>query len=150
MQEPVQWALESSAQNFSNGIPLEETVSASKIGWFHEPKDSCAAIIPTPIYDQDTWRPNDFVIPTSINDQKTQELFQNGYVVTNDTVPASAPLPYLQPASRKEVVKETYPGETYESPTTSGYGQLDYPAVDFSCGYQPLIQELKFTFQLSS
>lgn len=130
---------EQCAQNFSNGIPLEETVSASqKLVGSMNPKTLVQPVIPTPIYDQDTWRPNDFVIPTSINDQKTQELFQNGYVVTNDTVPASAPLPYLQPASRKEVVKETYPGETYESPTTSGYGQLDYPAVDFGCGYQPL------------
>lgn len=154
-------------QNFTNGIPLEETVSASqKLVGQMNPKALVQPVIPSPIYDFDTWRPNDFAVPMGINDQKTQELFSNGYVVSSDTIPTSQVPNYLQTSSYRtqnhpgiyrlgseETNGQLYPGElssssveNYQSPPqrTSlsdlkrGYKSLDYPALDFGCGYQPI------------
>lgn len=44
------------------------------------PKTRIRPVIPPPIYDQDTWTPNDFIVPYKINDYKRQELYQNGYM----------------------------------------------------------------------
>ena len=44
------------------------------------PRTKIAPIIPAPIFDNEYWRPTDFVVPSGINDQKTRELFQSGYV----------------------------------------------------------------------
>lgn len=144
--------------NFNDGIPLEETVSASqKLVGQVNPKTLVQPVIPSPIYDFDVWRPNDLVVPATINDQKTQELYQNGYVTTSENVPSNA-LPYLQTNRQVEKIyfdqeRELYPGElggktsktpiieNYDAPAKrnqKGYTTLDYPAMDFGCGYQPL------------
>ena len=43
------------------------------------PRTKIAPIIVSPIFDNEFWRPTDFVVPSGINDQKTRELFQSGY-----------------------------------------------------------------------
>lgn len=76
------------------------------------PKTLVRPVIPTPIYEFDTWRPNDFVIPRDINDQKRQELYDNGYMPS---------------------FEETETVEDY-----SEYANLHQDAVDTGCGYQPV------------
>ena len=44
------------------------------------PKTFIKPVIPTPIADWNVWSPNSFVIPRNINDQRRQELVQNGYL----------------------------------------------------------------------
>jgi len=44
------------------------------------PRTKIAPIIPAPIFDNEYWRATDFVVPSGINDQKTRELFQSGYI----------------------------------------------------------------------
>ena len=47
------------------------------------PKTLKAPIIPTPIADIEHWKPNDFIVISGINDQKTKELSQSGYLLSN-------------------------------------------------------------------
>jgi hypothetical protein len=53
------------------------------------PRTLINPIIPPPIFDTEYWRPTDFIVPSGINDQKTRELFQSGYV----SLPCPCPSP---------------------------------------------------------
>ena len=87
-------------------VPIEETVGASqKMVGPQNPKTLIRPVIPAPIYDYQTFAPNDFVVPTFLNDERRQELFQNGYVI--------AP----------EEVREGF-----------DYAKVGYPQVDTMCG----------------
>jgi hypothetical protein len=54
------------------------------------PKTKIAPVIPTPIWDE-SWMPNDFVVPFKINDQRRQELSQNGYLTWDREIPTCSP-----------------------------------------------------------
>lgn len=45
-----------------------------------DPKTLVQPMIPIPIYNNDIWKANDFMVPSGINDQRRQELWQNGYL----------------------------------------------------------------------
>jgi len=63
------------------GKPLEETISVNQsLVGPPNPKTLVRPVIPTPIYDFEVWKPNDFIIPSGINDQRRQEMYDNGYV----------------------------------------------------------------------
>ena len=56
-----------------NGVPLDNNVSLNqKLAGTANPKTLVQPIIPSPMFDFDSWQPTDFVIPTAINDQKNQ------------------------------------------------------------------------------
>lgn len=46
-----------------------------------DPKTLVEPMVSIPIFDTDVWKPNDFMIPKGINDQRRQELYQNGYLI---------------------------------------------------------------------
>ena len=71
-------------------LPLgQETASVNQLlaGTKGNPKTNAIPVIPPPIYDAETWSPNDFVVPFRINDQRRQELFQNGYMTWDKVIP---------------------------------------------------------------
>lgn len=47
-------------------------------------KTTAIPVIAPPIWDSATWQPNDLVVPWKINDQRRQELWQNGYMTWED------------------------------------------------------------------
>ena len=47
------------------------------------PKTLKAPIIVPPIADFEHWKPNDFIVVAGVNDQKTKELAQSGYLLSN-------------------------------------------------------------------
>lgn len=51
------------------------------------PKTEAIPVIPPPMYEPDYWVPNDFVVPWKINDQRRQELYQNGYMTWDKVIP---------------------------------------------------------------
>lgn len=51
------------------------------------PKTQAIPVIPPPMYSYDEWVPNDFVVPWKINDQRRQELYQNGYMTWEKEIP---------------------------------------------------------------
>jgi hypothetical protein len=99
-------------------LPFERTIGANQslVGG-PNPKTLVRPVIPTPIYDFEVWKPNDFIIPNGINDQRRQELYDNGYIQTVD------------------VQSE----EHYQSPPDPGapYNTFSPPQIDTMCGYQP-------------
>lgn len=106
------------------------------------PRTLVQPIIPSPIYNFETWLPNDFVIPTGINDQKRQELYQNGYV----SMPCKNSTP--------EII-EHYSNE-YPVRNPTNYNQSNYdikgPTIDIACGYSPsnLTYDLPINYKASS
>ena len=70
------------------GIDISQTFNNSnftsenqKLVGNANPRTKIAPIIPNPICDSEFWRANDFAVPSGINDQKTRELFQSGYII---------------------------------------------------------------------
>lgn len=51
------------------------------------PKTEAIPVIPPPMYEPENWSPNDFVVPWKINDQRRQELYQNGYMTWDKEIP---------------------------------------------------------------
>lgn len=94
-------------------LPIESiySVNQSMVGP-PNPKTLMRPVIPTPIYDTDAWKPNDFIIPSGINDQKRQELFDNGYVAIDNVSyipPVHATDDYAQPLSQPTYYREPLP-----------------------------------------
>lgn len=88
-------------------IPIEKTIDYNqKLVGPQNPKTLVQPIIPAPIYDYQSFVPNDFVVPTFLNEQRRQELYQNGYTETNDDIQ-----------------------EDYD------YLDYSYPTIDTACGY---------------
>lgn len=52
-----------------------------KLSGLADPKTLVQPMVSIPIYDNDVWKSNDFMVPKGINDQRRQELWQNGYLV---------------------------------------------------------------------
>lgn len=110
-------------------VPLQETVGLNQrlIGP-PNPKTLVQPVIASPAYDFQSWAPNDFVVPSFLNDQRRQELYQNGYT---DTINANAFANTMEP----------YDGGYYKSdpPIIENYDYLNtgYPSVDTACGYNP-------------
>lgn len=145
--------------------PLDEIFSTNQsLVGPPNPKTLMRPVIPTPVYDTEAWKPNDFIIPSGINDQKRQELFDNGYMVVENVsyIPPvhhtggqrenyaeplrqasslqeygdSALPPSRVPVEHVEVETE----ERYE-PTrdaSNPYQTFSYPAIDGGCGYDPI------------
>lgn len=146
-------------QNYSDGVPFKNSIGVNqKLAGTANPKTLVQPVIPSPIYDFETWKPNDMVIPSGINDQKNQELFQNGYVSNFETF-SQEPKKGLQLGPLVEKRHgELYPGELHESyenpnsrkirnniapPSVYGkqrdtYSSMQYPVADYECGFQPI------------
>jgi hypothetical protein len=63
-----------------------QTVSLNqKLTGLANPKTLVQPMISMPIYDNDLWKSNDFMVPRGVNDQRRQELWQNGYVIDDIT-----------------------------------------------------------------
>lgn len=62
---------------------LDETTQSlnQKLAGLADPKTMVQPMISMPIYDSELWKGTDFMVPKGINDQRRQELWQNGYVV---------------------------------------------------------------------
>uniref|UniRef100_A0A6C0K731 Minor capsid protein P9 transmembrane helices domain-containing protein n=1 Tax=viral metagenome TaxID=1070528 RepID=A0A6C0K731_9ZZZZ len=78
------------------------------------PRTLVQPIIPNPIFDFGSWQPNDFIVPSGINDQKRVEFWQNGYVVSSQETPPVPP------------IREMYAKYDYE-PEKPEFGQ-PYPS----------------------
>lgn len=121
----------SSAYAFRD-VPIEKTYGDNqRFAGPPNPRTLVRPIIPCPIYS-DEWVSNDFIIPAPINDQRRQELWQNGYVTRDDERAIAS----IQ--------------ENYDSPNAgeyAGYGvRSDYynqgggyasNGMDRACGYDP-------------
>ena len=125
---------QSSAYQYE-GVPLEENISLNqKLAGKMTPKTLVQPVIPSPIFDFDTWQPTDFVVPTGINEQKTQEMYYNGYTVDSTTEP-SAPPKNLIPLYKESLgPNEAYPGEAVTKEQFL-FQNNDY--VNIGCGYHP-------------
>jgi hypothetical protein len=148
-------------------LPLEEIFSTNQsLVGPPNPKTLVRPVIPTPIYDTEAWKPNDFIIPNGINDQKRQELFDNGYVAMEhvsyvpsaplyDAPTARLPPPpppsseyYRAPMSEERrsqhpprIPVEQVESEEHYEPTgnsSNPYQTFSYPAIDGGCGYDPI------------
>lgn len=135
--------------------PLDDAMASlnqSLVGGAN-PKTKIAPIIPTPIWD-DSWTPNDFVVPFKINDQKRQELSQNGYLTWDKEIPTCSaevqrgildtyscvppsklpsrgpPPPPQQPAIRENFSPPIYDGSSYGIPPPQS-------SMDAPYGYFP-------------
>lgn len=103
------------------------------------PKTFVRPIIPNPIYDADTWLLNDFVIPTGINDQKRQELYQNGYTSINQ----NKQNPIIENFQLNNIpINNVYNNQMNEIQQNYRYNQNNYnkpsSLMDLSCGYHPV------------
>jgi len=81
------------------------------------PRTLVQPIIPNPIFDFGSWQPNDFIVPSGINDQKRVEFWQNGYVVAPESSPVVPP------------VREMYAKYNYE-PEKPDFGAPISPQQD--------------------
>ena len=118
-------------------IPLEETISTNqKLVGNPNPRTMVRPVIPNPIYDFSTWAPNDFVIPSSINDQKRQELYQNGYVST-EFYPPPAPPSLIESYSSSETPTPSGKAVQFLNYNNNQYNIPYTDSVNTSCGYQP-------------
>jgi len=101
-------------------IPFEQTTSLNqKLVGPANPKTFIQPVIPSPAYDYQTFAPNDFVVPTFLNEDRRQEMYQNGYLES-----------LLPPPLVPDMI------EGYE------YQRVKYPSIDKACGYNP--QNLKY------
>ena len=131
-------------------VPLNDLVSDNqKLVGKANPKTLVQPVIPNPIYDTSVWQPNDFVVPNAINDQKRQELYQNGYVSDFETVS----IPSLGCEPVHNIIQENYKvpiseisfennqshNENYSIVASNNYEETkNADLIDFGCGYQPL------------
>lgn len=74
-----------------------------KLAGLANPKTFVQPMISMPIFDNDLWRGTDFMVPQGINDQRRQELWQNGYVVNECSGP-----PTVTYATGYEHIREGY------------------------------------------
>ena len=137
-------------------IPIQESLGASQtlVGG-PNPRTLIRPIIPNPIYDFEVWLPNDFIIPTAINDQKRQEFYQNGYVVHND-IPTNYNNDFYVAEGFQnfpDEIREDYQNEYNNYANDQRYYNQDqytntnFPAVDKSCGYFP--QNLNYNLPIN-
>lgn len=131
----------------------EETASANQrlAGNRANPKTEAIPVIPPPMYEPDNWVPNDFVVPWKINDQRRQELWQNGYMTWDKEIPrkkieydmfnkyACVPDPSIKenfPSySENDYDLPTNDGKTFLNATYSN--QLADVMMDTANGYYP-------------
>lgn len=133
-------------------VPFEETVSLNQsLVGPPNPRTLVRPIIPDPIYDFSVWQPNDFIVPNAINEQKRQELYQNGYV----SMQFPQPEPLREPTARSKEffeyqnsklppLQENYSQEYQNYSVDSDYyNQTNYnqkkfqDTIDKQCGYDP-------------
>lgn len=145
-------------------LPIESTIGANQsLVGPPNPKTLVRPVIPTPIYDFEVWKPNDFIIPTGINDQRRQEMYDNGYVpIQHVQIPEQREeftheqhvLPPNVEAPRRVPIQQVEVEESYESPLEPGapYGTFSPPSIDTMCGYQPsnLDYNLPINYKASS
>lgn len=115
-------------------VPIMEEVSINqRLVGPPNPKTLVTPILPNPAYDFQTWAPNDFVIPSFLNDERRQELYQNGYV---SSLPCSTGTQAVEPSSYEIPISTPTP-----SPPSSyepySYLPYNYPSIDTTCGYNP-------------
>lgn len=140
-------------------IPLgDETASINQsLVGDANPKTKVMPVITPPIYDYNTWMPNDFIVPYKINDYKRQELYQNGYMSweepksvcdaskklfdTYGCIASKNPVPVVSRGNNTTEIKENFSNPLYSD--------LDYniaptrmmrteEMMDVSCGgYNP-------------
>ncbi len=152
----------SSYWNYQN-VPIQDTVSNNqKLVGGPNPKTLVQPIIPSPAYDNQVWQPNDFFVPSGINQQNRQELYSNGYIATGETKVLPNTPSNVESFSQHQVehvpepngqllkysdhkLKEEYNKELFnanrrllDQQTTNNYTTTTDDLVNFGCGYQPL------------
>lgn len=159
-------------------IPIENTIGASQtLVGPPNPRTLVRPIIPNPIYDFETWQPNDFIVPNGINDQKRQEFYQNGYVISSENIPTinenfinqrkinnefqqyrqslHPATKYQNPNHNLNEIRENYPNSNeYNNYSNNqnyynqnGYNNHSYPSIDKTCGYFP--ENLKYNLPIN-
>ena len=125
-------------------VPVQNTVSNNQqLVGAQNPKTLVQPIIPTPAYDNQVWQPNDFFVPSCINQQQRQELHSNGYVSNVDTIVVDhKKKPILEsysPNNSQESIPN-YSSHLLRNPslTNNNYMTTTDDLVNFGCGYQPL------------
>jgi hypothetical protein len=113
------------------------------------PKTRAIPVIPPPIYDQKTWSPNDFVVPFKINDQRRQELSQNGYMTWDRDISVRTAQnlsdTYKCPRTPiQDVVREDYTMASDEDHINPRTSQI----MDTSFGYYP--ENTKYNYPVNS
>ena len=125
------------------------------------PKTQAIPVIPPPMYAYDNWVPNDFVVPWKINDQRRQELYQNGYMTWDKEIPrkqveyemfnkyACVPDKDL----KEDFSFPKYSGSDYDLPPDRSFlnatysNQLQDMTMDTADGYYP--QNAKFNYPVN-
>lgn len=126
-------------------IPLEELTGLNQsLAGPANPKTNVIPVVPPPIYDGETWMPNDLVVPFKINDQRRQELQQNGYMTWEKEIPGERIRSELAGACRSpisDVVREDYASPSYSSAMynqTPNRAAYTGDVMDTACGgYYP-------------
>jgi hypothetical protein len=92
-----------------------------KLTGLADPKTLVQPMISIPIYDNDLWKSNDFMVPNAINDQRRQELWQNGYLVDD--------LQNIKQFIREEYTPKTTPANSSICQSTDLSGRSLYAAA---------------------
>ena len=120
-------------------VPIEETVSNNqKLVGGANPKTLVQPVIPNPAFDSQVWQPNDFVVPSGINDQKRQELYSNGYISTADTVVVEDTIEPYQKQNNNRYQRIPITDVKFDRMSNNNYTTTSDDMINFGCGYQPL------------
>lgn len=128
-------------------------------------KTKAIPVIPPPICDPTIWNPNDFVVPSWINDQRRIEMSQNGYMTWDNeqeqacsrTTQKDLYGKYACVEPPKREVREdfsTYGSSEYDLPAPNKYVNSTYSnavqdeVMDTSFGYYP--QNAKYNYPVNS
>lgn len=112
------------------------------------PKTEAIPVIPPPMYEPDNWVPNDFVVPWKINDQRRQELYQNGYMTWDKEIPRQKidQDMFQKYACHPEEIRENFPAYSrsdYDIPPDKTFLNSTYSnrladnTMDTANGYYP-------------
>jgi hypothetical protein len=104
-----------------NEVPIEQTLSQNqRLVGPQNPKTLVQPVLSSRSHDFQVWTPNDFVVPTFLNEDRRQELYQNGYVPTSFQQ-------FNVPVEQQNAnIMESY-----------DYMPYNYPTIDRACGYDP-------------
>lgn len=118
-----------------NNVPIEAAYGQNQsYAGPPNPRTLVQPIIPNPIFDFASWQPNDFMVPSGINDQKRVEFWQNGYVVSPQSAPPVPPVREMYAKYNYEPEKPEF-GHAPQEPPSARQEAHDRVRREFR-GYQ--------------
>lgn len=118
-------------------IPIQETFGVNQqLAGPPNPRTLIQPVIPSPIYDVETWQPNDFIIPMGINDQKRQELYQNGYITTPPVLDYQQPPQQLRTTTTPLEDLQVFPNHSSHPRHAGHSGKLEV-REEYNPGFTP-------------